>query len=38
VALLRGQRRFAGLEALSAQIGLDAEQARRLLGDLQPAG
>jgi riboflavin kinase/FMN adenylyltransferase len=38
VALLRGQRRFAGLEALSAQIGLDAEQARRLLSDLQPAG
>ena len=38
VALLRGQRRFAGLEALSAQIGLDAEQARRLLSDPQPAG
>lgn len=38
VALLRGQCRFAGLEALSAQIGRDADQARRLLADLQPAG
>jgi riboflavin kinase/FMN adenylyltransferase len=30
IALLRRQQRFAHLEALSAQIGLDAEQARRL--------
>ncbi|MFQ6538279.1 MULTISPECIES: bifunctional riboflavin kinase/FAD synthetase [Aphanothece] len=32
LALLRGQQRFAGLEALSRQIGLDAEQARVLAG------
>lgn len=31
VALLRRQRAFSGLEALSAQIGTDAQQARRLL-------
>ncbi len=30
LALLRRQRRFAGLEALTAQIGVDAEQARAL--------
>lgn len=31
VTRLRGQERFAGLEALSAQIGRDAQQARMLL-------
>ncbi len=31
VALLRRQQRFASLEALSAQIGEDAQRARRLL-------
>ncbi len=30
LALLRRQQRFAGLEALQAQIGRDADQARRL--------
>ncbi len=38
VALLRGQCRFDGLEALSAQIGRDAERARQLLAGAQPAG
>ncbi len=33
VRLLRRQQRFASLEALSAQIGSDAEQARRLLAE-----
>ncbi|NQV10715.1 MAG: bifunctional riboflavin kinase/FAD synthetase [Cyanobacteria bacterium] len=37
VALLRQQRRFDNLEALSAQINADAQQARQLLR-LQPAG
>jgi riboflavin kinase / FMN adenylyltransferase len=32
VALLRPQQRFDGLDALSAQIGRDAEQARQWLG------
>jgi riboflavin kinase/FMN adenylyltransferase len=34
LALLRCQRRFDGLEALSAQIAADAAQARRLCRDL----
>jgi riboflavin kinase/FMN adenylyltransferase len=37
VALLRRQCRFESLEALSAQIGADAAEARRLLA-AQPAG
>jgi riboflavin kinase/FMN adenylyltransferase len=32
LALLRRQQRFAGVEALSRQIGRDAEQARVLAG------
>ncbi len=36
VMLLRRQRRFPGLEALSAQIGEDAAQARRLLAVQAP--
>ena len=36
VALLRRQRRFEGLEALSAQIGADAAEARRRLADQAP--
>jgi riboflavin kinase/FMN adenylyltransferase len=38
VALLRCQRPFPSLEALSAQIGADADQARRLLRDPASAG
>ena len=34
VIRLRGQQRFADLEALSIQIGLDAEHARRALVDI----
>ena len=36
VALLRTQRRFDSLEALSAQIGADAAEARRVLGVQAP--
>jgi riboflavin kinase/FMN adenylyltransferase len=36
VALLRTQRRFESLEALSAQIGADAAEARRVLGAQAP--
>ncbi|MFM7265779.1 MAG: bifunctional riboflavin kinase/FAD synthetase [Cyanobium sp.] len=36
VALLRRQRRFESLEALSAQIGADAAEARRILGVQAP--
>jgi riboflavin kinase/FMN adenylyltransferase len=36
VALLRRQRRFESLEALSAQIGADAAEARRILGAQAP--
>ncbi len=36
VALLRRQRRFESLDALSTQIGLDAAEARRLLADQAP--
>jgi riboflavin kinase/FMN adenylyltransferase len=36
VALLRGQQRFPNLEALSAQIGQDAERARLLFADQAP--
>ncbi len=36
--LLRRQRTFEGLEALSAQIGRDANEARQLLAASQPAG
>jgi riboflavin kinase/FMN adenylyltransferase len=32
IAFLRGERRFAGIDALKAQIAADAEQARRVLG------
>lgn len=35
---LRGQRRFANLEALSNQIGSDVERARNLLASLQWGG
>lgn len=34
IAFLRGERRFDGIEALRAQIGADAEHARRLLDQL----
>jgi FAD synthase len=33
VAFIRGEQRFAGLDALKAQIALDAQQARTLLAN-----
>ena len=35
-AFLRAERRFGGLDALRAQIALDAAEARRLLGGMRP--
>jgi riboflavin kinase/FMN adenylyltransferase len=35
-AFLRAERRFAGLDALRAQIARDAEEARRLLDHARP--
>jgi riboflavin kinase/FMN adenylyltransferase len=37
VSVLRGERRFDGLDALKAQIAVDAEQARSALAAKKPA-
>jgi riboflavin kinase/FMN adenylyltransferase len=36
VAYLRGERKFAGLDALKAQIALDSDEARRILAAAAP--
>ena len=37
-AFLRAEKRFGGLDELRAQIAIDADQARLILGSHMPAG